>query len=519
MILAMATTDESLQQRVACECIIAAASKKDKAKALCTGGVDILKKLYQSKDDGIKVRALVGLCKLGSYGGQDAAIRPFADGATLKLSEACRRFLIKPNKEKDIRRWAAEGLAYLTLDAVVKEKLIDDKAAIHALIELACSGDQSCLYGVVTTFVNLCNAYEKQEILPEMIELAKFAKHHIPEDHEFDDPDFVHKRIIILAEEGITSALCALSKTESHNSKELICRVLNAICGLQELRGKVVQDGGVKCLLQLALVGTDKGMRHASQALARIGITINPEVAFSGQRSLDVIRPLLHLTAQSFTALENFEALMALTNLAGMNESVRQRILNEQGFLKIECYLMEDHQYLKRAAAQCICNMVISQDVVKLFEKENDRVKFLALLCEEEDEETAKACAGALAMLTSVSKICCSKILMVKSWLEILHTLIANPSPDVQHRGVVIILNMINAGEEIARKLFDTDIMELLNGLSQLPDDSRAKAREVATQCLVAASQRYHIIEKSANAEIPDIFEIAKQEEEFEEEQ
>ncbi|KAM7364628.1 unc-45 myosin chaperone [Cochliomyia hominivorax] len=502
MILAMATTDDVLQQKVACECIYAASSKKDKAKALCSGGVDILKKLYHSKDDSIRVRALVGLCKLGSYGGQDAAIRPFADGATLKLAEACRRFLIKPGKDRDIRRWAADGLAYLTLDAEVKEKLIDDKPALHALIDLARTGDQSCLYGVVTTFVNLCNAYEKQEILPEMVELAKFAKVHIPEEHELDDQDFINKRIVVLVNEGITTALVALSKTESDNSKELIARVLNAVCSLQEMRGKVVQDGGVKCLLKLALEGTEKGKRHACQALARIGITINPEVAFAGQRSLDVIRPLLNLLAQECTALENFEALMALTNLAAMNESVRQRIIKEQGISKIEFYLMEDHQLLTRAAAQCLCNMVISDDVVKMFEGENDRVKFMALLCEEEDEDTAKACAGGLAMLTSVSKKCCKKIFDIKSWLEILHILIANPSPEVQHRGVVVILNLINAGEEFAKRLFETDIMELLSGLSQLPDDKRAKAREVAMECLKAA-ENYKIITKSEEADEP----------------
>ncbi|XP_017140479.1 protein unc-45 homolog B [Drosophila miranda] len=505
MILAMATTDDELQQRVACECLIAASSKKDKAKALSENGVDILKRLYHSKNDAIRVRALVGLCKLGSYGGGDAAIRPFGDGAALKLAEACRRFLIKPGKDKDIRRWAADGLAYLTLDAECKEKLIEDKASIHALMELTRGGDQSCLYGVVTTFVNLCNAYEKQEMVPEMVELAKFAKQHIPEEHELDDVDFINKRITILANEGITTALCALAKTESHNSQELMARVLNAVCGLQELRGKVVQDGGVKALLRMALEGTEKGKRHACQALARIGITINPEVAFSGQRSLDVIRPLLNLLHQDCTALENFEALMALTNLANMNESVRQRIVKEQGLSRIEFYLMEDHVFLTRAAAQCICNLVMSGDVVKMFEGENDRVKFLALLCEDVDEETAMACAGALAMLTSVSEKCCEKIFAVTSWLDVLHTLIANPSPAVQHRGIVIILNMINSGEETAKKLFQTDIMELLSGLGQLPDESRAKAREVAIQCL-AAAERYRIIERSDEAEIPDVF-------------
>lgn len=187
-------------------------------------------------------------------------------------------------KDKDIRKWATDGLAYLTLDAEVKEKLIEDRPAIQALIQLAKTGDQNVLYGAVTTFVNLCNAYDKQELVPEMVELAKFAKHHIPEEHELDDPDFANKRLTILAEEGITTALVALAKTESHNSRELIARVMNALCGLQELRGRVVQHGGAKALLPLCFEGTEKGKRQAAQALSRIGITINPEVAFPGQR-------------------------------------------------------------------------------------------------------------------------------------------------------------------------------------------------------------------------------------------
>lgn len=496
MILAMAQSEDVLQQKVACECIVAACLKQDKAKTIMSQGVDILKKLYSSKDDSIKVRALVGLCKLGSSGGDDASIRPFADGATLKLAEACRRFLIKPGKDKEIRKWAADGLAYLTLDAEVKEKLIEDTAAIHALIELAKTGNQDVLYGVVTTFVNLCNAYDKQEVLPEMVELAKFAKHHIPEEHELDDSDFVHKRITMLTDAGIGSALVVLSKTESNNSKELIARVLNAICNMQELRGKVVQQGGAKALLPLCFNCTEKGKRQAAQALSRIGITINPDVAFPGQRNLEVIRPLLNQLNQDYTALENFEAMMALCNLAQMNETVRQRIIKEGGLQKIEMYLMEDHLMLSRAATQVICNLVMSDDVVKLFEAKNDRVKFLCLLCKEEDEETASAASGALAILTSASKICCEKMFDPSSWLEIFHTLIANPSPQVQHRGMVIVLNVIRASTEVAEKLLNTDVIDLLNGLSQLPDESRAKAREIAIECL-KESEKHNLVQKT----------------------
>uniref|UniRef100_A0A182WVC9 UNC-45/Cro1/She4 central domain-containing protein n=1 Tax=Anopheles quadriannulatus TaxID=34691 RepID=A0A182WVC9_ANOQN len=506
MILVMAQSDNLLEQKVACECLIAAASKKDKAKGLVQSGAEILKKLYTSKNEEIRVRALVGLCKIGSSGGLDASIRPFADGSTKKLAEACRRFLVKPGKDKDIRKFAAEGLAYLTLDAEVKEKLVEDRPAIQGLIELAKTGDQSALYGVVTTLVNLVNAYDKQELVPELVELAKFAKHHIPEEHELDDPDFVSARIVILANEGVTSGLVALCKTESDNSKEMIARVFNALCSEQEARGKVVQQGGAKVLLPLSLNGTANGKRHAAQALSRIGITINPEVAFPGQRNLEVIRPLMNQLHPDYTSLENFEALMALCNLASMNESTRQRILKEQGMVKFESYMGEDHMMLRRAATQVMCNMVQSPDAVKLCEKENDRVKMLALLCEEEDEDTALAASGALAYLTSVSERCCEKMFEPIAWLDVFHTLVANPSAGVQHRGTVIIRNIIKTNKQLASKLFDTDLLQMLYGVTQLNDEKRAKAIECAQECLKLAEE-YRLIQENADADMaPDVF-------------
>lgn len=487
MILVMAQTEDPLQQKVACECLIAAASKKDKARAIINKGVDILKKLYTNKSDAVRVRALVGLCKIGSFGGDDASIRPFADGSTKKLAEACRKFLVNPAKENDMRKWAAEGLSYLTLDADVKEKLVEDKAAIQSLIELAKTGDQSCLYGVVTTLVNLCNAYEKQEVMPEMLELAKFAKHHIPEQHELDDADFVNKRLTVLCKAGVTSGLVALSKIESHNSKELIARVFNAICSLQELRGIVVQQGGAKILIPMALEGTQNGKKQAAQALARIGITINPEVAFPGQRNLEVVRPLIALLHPDCSALENFEALMALCNLAGMNETTRNRILKEGGLSKIEQYMFEDHVMLQRAATQCICNLLQSEEVVKTYEGNNDKCKFLYLLCQEEDVDTVMAAAGALCILTSVSKVCCRKLLDCQVWLETLRCLLANPVKEIQYRGAYTVYNIISGDNDIAIRIFETDVMEILMALTRLEEPDQARTKELAQKSLDAA--------------------------------
>ena len=68
---------------------------------------------------------------------------------------------------------------------------------------------------------------------------------------------------------------------------------------------------------------TDHGKANAAQALAKIAISTNPEMAFSGERSVEVVRPLLQLLHPNCTGLMNYEALLALTNLGSMSDSVR----------------------------------------------------------------------------------------------------------------------------------------------------------------------------------------------------
>lgn len=490
MMLVMAGTDDVIQQKVAAEAIIAAASKKDKCTSIVSMGTGILKKLYQSKNDSIRIRALVGLCKLGSLGGTDASLRPFAEGSSIKLATCCRKFLINPAKDRDIRKWAAEGLAYLTLDADVKEDLIDDAPAIQALVELAKTGDLSVLYGVVTTFVNLTNSYDKEEIIPELIELAKFAKQHVPEDHPLDAPEHVKRRIKILAESGVTVALVALSKTESKSSREMIGRVFNAICEHKEHRGIVVQQGGTKALLNLALDGTKTGKIVAAQALARIGITINPEVAFPGQRCLEVVRPLRDLLNPDCSGLQNFEALMALTNLAQVSHTVRNQIVKDHGMSEIDQYMYESHVELKRAAVQCMVNLIVHEEVVKQYEFPNDRVKYLVLLSEDDDLDTAKAASGALAMLTSISKKACKRIFDAKAWHEIMCKLVASEDKELQHRGVVIVYNLIQATRQTAEKVIETNLLELLMAITQpVVDDIDEKVKKYAQDALKKAEE------------------------------
>lgn len=47
------------------------------------------------------------------------------------------RWLCNETIDAGTRRWAVEGLAYLTFDADVKEEFVEDKAAMQAMFHLA----------------------------------------------------------------------------------------------------------------------------------------------------------------------------------------------------------------------------------------------------------------------------------------------------------------------------------------------------------------------------------------------
>lgn len=53
---------------------------------------------------------------------------------------------------------------------------------MDALLPLQ-SEDRSVLYAVASTLVNCTNSYDHEEPDPQMLELAKYAKQHIPEQH------------------------------------------------------------------------------------------------------------------------------------------------------------------------------------------------------------------------------------------------------------------------------------------------------------------------------------------------
>uniref|UniRef100_A0A5G2QDP0 Protein unc-45 homolog B n=2 Tax=Sus scrofa TaxID=9823 RepID=A0A5G2QDP0_PIG len=493
MMVALCGSERETDQLVAVEALIHASTKLSRATFIITNGVALLKELYKTtKNEKIKIRTLVGLCKLGSAGGTDYGLRQFAEGSTEKLAKQCRKWLCNAAIDTRTRRWAVEGLAYLTLDADVKDDFVQDIPALQAMFELAKTPDKTILYSVATTLVNCTNSYDVKEVIPELVQLAKFSKQHVPEEHPKDKKDFVDMRVKRLLKAGVISALACMVKADNailtDQTKELLARVFLALCENPKDRGTIVAQGGGKALIPLALEGTDVGKVKAAHALAKIAAISNPDIAFPGERVYEVVRPLVRLLDTQRDGLQNYEALLGLTNLSGRSDKLRQKIFKEKALPDIENYMFENHDQLRQAATECMCNMVVNKEVQERFLADgNDRLKLVVLLCGEDDDKVQNAAAGALAMLTAAHKKLCFKMTQVTTqWLEILQRLCLHDRLSVQHRGLVIAYNLLAADAELAKKLVESELLEILTVVSkQEPDEKKAAVVQTARECLI----------------------------------
>ncbi|XP_055476269.1 protein unc-45 homolog B isoform X1 [Psammomys obesus] len=495
MMVALCGSEREADQLVAVEALIHASTKLSRATFIITNGVSLLKQIYKTtKNEKIKIRTLVGLCKLGSAGGSDYGLRQFAEGSTEKLAKQCRKWLCNTAIDTRTRRWAVEGLAYLTLDADVKDDFVQDIPALQAMFELAKArtSDKTILYSVANTLVNCTNSYDVKEVVPELVQLAKFSKQHVPEEHPKDKKDFVDMRVKRLLKAGVISALACMVKADSailtDQTKELLARVFLALCDNPKDRGTIVAQGGGKALIPLALEGTDVGKVKAAHALAKIAAVSNPDIAFPGERVYEVVRPLVRLLDTQRDGLQNYEALLGLTNLSGRSDKLRQKIFKEKALPDIENYMFENHDQLRQAATECMGNMVINKEVQERFLADgNDRLKLVVLLCGEDNDKLQSAAAGALAMLTAAHKKLCLKMTQVTTqWLEILQRLCLHDQLSVQHRGLVIAYNLLSADAELARKLVESELLEILTVVGkQEPDEKKAAVVQTARECLI----------------------------------
>ncbi|XP_071568456.1 protein unc-45 homolog B-like [Temnothorax nylanderi] len=501
--------NDLLLRKVICEFIYVIVIKYDEFITFIRESLPILGKLFYIAADpnvsedldnfqkwrsfnSIQIRAFVNLCSMTKF--EEIKYFPFGymfdDGTQiLEAPPICEWFLIN---QRDMRKWAVAGLSYFTFNIGVKKKLIENRKAVQAIIEFAKTENESILYQVDILLVNLCSAYDREDLIPKM---EMFVNYFDVKNQILAEDNYVGERRRVLAHASVTSALVSLAKMNSPNSKELIARVFNAICSQQELREIVVEEGGTETLLSLALDGTDKGKKYASRALVHLALTIDLEVAFPGQLIMKVVQPIVDLLSSECSVNERYEALTALYNLASVDNSMRLHIFTTK-YEKIERCMCENDNLLKRTSIQLTNNLVSCREVAfQLVEQRSDQLRDLMMgsIVDDTDDyiiHTKKAAAGMFVTLTATSKEACVKLLSLIIWPMFLGFLLNNGNDDLQHKGIKIALNMMRSTKDVAEKLIEMDtIMRQVRALSNNDTMQNKEIKKLASLVLEAAAE------------------------------
>ncbi|KAG9953258.1 ARM repeat-containing protein, partial [Aureobasidium melanogenum] len=390
-----------------------------------------------------------------------------------------------------------EGLAYTSLQPKIKMEIVSNSALLKKLIERLKSTTTAdpCTFGILTIFSNLVSYRPAQsEEQQKMSQLKDYAEAKKPEEKDpLDDDKHVTARCKTVLDADLVPVLVAAAR--SHYTVTILgiaAKILHALAREQKHRGKLAQQGAVKLLLQTidrlqsptgpvaASDSAQAAIHLAAHALARILISVDPNHVFSrAMPAVSALRPLaLLLTPDTNSDIRDllpvFESLLALTNLASLeDESVKDALL-KQAWDPTQDLLLSSNKLIQRGAVELVCNLMASPVGVAKYADGSaaakQRLHILLALADAEDVATRCAAGGALAMLTEWDAAA-SAVLDHERGIPILLDLCADAKDDIKHRGLVCILNVISAPGEIGARGMEK--VRQHDGLEEIKDSLR----------------------------------------------
>jgi hypothetical protein len=382
-------------------------------------------------------------------------------------------------------------ITYLIPNTTVKEELaagfssrVDaPHTALDLLVktaDLPNSGESLSGYGLATIFQNMAatneqvrkEAFEGKEVTmeqyDEMQRLGKTDEEKERMDAE-KDPDTIascHERIRKMASANVPRALVSLMEGASEHTMEQLVLGMNRMAQEESVRGIMIQQGVLSACIKVEKnegpTETDvmkKVIRLARHCIAKMLVTTNPSLLTSAQR-LGSARPLIQLIRDiKASDLQHFEALLAITNIASSGDDAKNRIVTEKGIPTFHFAMFSDHEMVRRAATEAMCNLVPHQAMMDHL-AEGDHVKlWLAFASDyEENYECARAAAGCLAMATQDETIAL-KVAELSKFKDEASLILESGRPELMHRGLVLILNLVEHGSETREKVVEAGLV------------------------------------------------------------
>ena len=417
-----------------------------------------LKAMLRSTKPRVRCRACVALAKVCLlHPAHRVTINPTGRllGATLGLLEA----KVPPS----VHRWAVEALMFLTVLPDLKAHLAEKGVAFGSMVALADSvkEDASLHFSLVQAFRRLCVARDKtddekrleQEMDKAQIEQMKQLSAGgvgAPPSEKEDDPKVLTQLAYQLVKDDACLVLAELITHSGGKATTALNRpaaqVLLQMANTPEARGKMVQQGGFKALLALTVCEDHAARVAASWGLAKLGISIDPQLypRRTGSGPEAMVKPLLALVDEAENELQQFEACLTLTNLATVPE-LRDRIVAANGWRTLEMALTSDNELVQRATIECLSNLVPNDDVLEKFtDPKATAVKVFVGFCGSEDEKTQIAASGGLATIAGVPEVA-EALVQAKVLDPLVEIALIGENPAIVHRAAVALARLLDA--------------------------------------------------------------------------
>ncbi|KAK9248238.1 armadillo-type protein [Lipomyces tetrasporus] len=395
------------------------------------------------------------------------------------------RAIVVDNRDNTAFANALEGLSYSSLNVSVKERLARDKDCLNILLGVLkerspTAAPPSVIYGVLTILSNL-TAYpalltKEGKQIKKLKSYANAGKGAIDTEEKTET---ITKRCKDLLDMNIMSSLASCAQSATINSQIVIGAILKALATEKQHRALIVQQGGISVILSVLQPKSQSASTtfkvnintttntSAISALAKLLISVNPSLAFSSRHSPNVvIRPLLSqldANLDEVTMLDEFESLLALTNVASMDAKGVPESIVSQGWPKIENLMLADNPMIQRAATELVCNLVATPVAAAKYLDRDDkayknRLRVLVALMDAEDRMTRSAASGALAILSEWGPAADVLADDEKCLNGILRVLAEEEDGGILLRGAVCLNNILcgataetSAGSEIAK--------------------------------------------------------------------
>ncbi|KAJ7597445.1 ARM repeat-containing protein [Mycena floridula] len=498
-------------------------------------------KSRQNQDVGLRAAAAIALVKLSKgnttdNSGTSGLANPLPDSKDTELADMMRNMVLQGNQSSTAD--AVEGLAYLSVEPVIKEALANDSSFLQTLFALiprrkaASLNDHNgtLLFGILVIVCNLCTykpqMTEEQTQIEKLRKMAKAGNGPGAETASaLDNDSMVKSRARKLVAAGVLDVFAsAVPAVDTVGVRLNVGRALLGIVTDQFNRGKVLQSGGAKILTLIirpslpaksSTAELDPAYLEPIQALAKLTITASPVQVFGPNvgATYDAIRPLsIMLQHSTSTMLQRFETIMALTNIASHSPETASRVADSEGLMnKVELLLLEDHTLIRRAAMELICNLIVGSGAV--FERYGGgesasavktKVQILLAMADIEDLKTRIAASGALATVTAASAACHAlwDLQLERHRFFSTLTLLIDPSeapededaetletdPGLVHRGIVCAHNFAShmqkviGGKEFVKEAQNSGLIKAINNIAtngQTPSEVKGPAVEI----------------------------------------